>query len=110
MTSLNDDAKIALTDSFFSNITDIKHTGNETDPLKISVDKDIAKEIKNLDPKKAVPQDDIPIKLLKLNHICLIFSINIKGDDSPVHIKDDSPKGVNYKSGGILSIKINLSI
>ena len=56
MTPLNDDAKIALTDSFFSNITDIKHTGNETDPLKISVDKDIiAKEIKNLDPKKAVP-------------------------------------------------------
>lgn len=104
--------KLHLTDSFFSNITDIKHTGNETAPLKIlSVDKDIiAKEIKNLDPKKAVPQDDIPIKLLKLNHICLIFSINIKGDDSPVHIKDDSPKGVNYKSGSILSIKINLSI
>ena len=49
--------KLHLTDSFFSNITDIKHTGNETAPLKIlSVDKDIiAKEIKNLDPKKAVP-------------------------------------------------------
>ena len=34
----------------------------------VPVDKDvIPKEIKNLDTKKAVPQDDIPVKMLKLN-------------------------------------------
>ena len=41
-------------------------------PAKFSfvpVDKDvIAKEIKNLDTKKAAPQDDIPVKMLKLNN------------------------------------------
>ena len=70
-------------------------TGNETDAVKISmkkykrhpsilrikqlmknptefyfalIDKDpIAKEIKNLNLKKAIPKDDIKVKLLKLN-------------------------------------------
>ena len=33
------------------------------------MDKDvIAKEVKNLDAKKAVTQDDIPVKILKLNN------------------------------------------
>ena len=37
-------------------------------PNKCFVDKDvIAMEIKNLDTKKAAPQDDIPVKILKLN-------------------------------------------
>ena len=41
-------------------------------PTKFSfvpVDKDaIVKEIENLDTKKAAPQDDIPVKILKLNN------------------------------------------
>ena len=35
----------------------------------VFVDKDVgAKEIKNSDTKKAAPQDDIPVKILKLNN------------------------------------------
>ena len=41
---------------------------NPTEFSVAPVDKDvIAKEIKNLSTKKAAPQDDIPVKILKLN-------------------------------------------
>ena len=49
----------------------------------VAVDKDvITKEIKNLDTKKPVPQDDIPINILKLNndvfsYICPRFLIKV---------------------------------
>ena len=39
----------------------------------VPVDKDVtAKEIKSLDTKKAALQDDIPVKILKLNNV--VFS------------------------------------
>ena len=42
---------------------------NPTEFSFVPVDKDvIAKEIKNLNTKKAAPQDDIPVKILKLNN------------------------------------------
>ena len=46
----------------------------------LPVDKDVfANEIKNLETKKAASQDDIPVKILKLNNthffsICLRFN------------------------------------
>ena len=40
------------------------------------MDKDVlAKEIKNLNTKKAESQDDIPVKILKLNND--IFSVSV---------------------------------
>ena len=42
---------------------------NPTEFHFVSVDKDIeVKEIKNMDTKKAVPQDDISVKTFKLNN------------------------------------------
>ena len=42
---------------------------NLTEFSFVPVDKDvIAKEIKNLNTKKAAPQDDITVKILKLNN------------------------------------------
>ena len=52
---------------------------NSTEFSFVPMDKDvIAKETKALDTKKAVPQDDVPVKILKLNNdyflsICLRF-------------------------------------
>ena len=58
------------------------------------VDKNIiAKEIKNLNPKKAVSQDDIPVKLLKLNnnifsqYLSDIFKECIETADFPNKLK-----------------------
>ena len=58
---------------------------NPTEFSFVPVDKDvIAKEIKNLNTKKAAPQDDIPVKILKLNndifsqYLSQIFNENIK--------------------------------
>ena len=46
-----------------------KYFKNPTKFSFVPVDKDaIAKEIKNLDTKKAAPQDDTPVKILKLNN------------------------------------------
>ena len=46
-----------------------KYFKNSSEFSFIPVDKDvIAKEIKSLDTKKAAPQDDIPVKILKLNN------------------------------------------
>ena len=46
-----------------------QHFKNSTEFSFVPVDKDvIVKEIKNLDTKKAEPQDDIPVKILKLNN------------------------------------------
>ena len=42
---------------------------NPTEFSFIAVDKDvIEKEIKNLNTKKAAPQDDTPVKILRLNN------------------------------------------
>ena len=42
---------------------------NPTEFSFVPVDKDVmAKEIKNLNINKATPQDDIPVKILKLNN------------------------------------------
>ena len=88
---MKEDAKIAeICNSFFGDIVNILNTdkgifcdtGNETDPLLRAIkkhskhpsiltmkDKDVtAKEIKNLDTEKAVPQDDILVNILKLNN------------------------------------------
>ena len=52
---------------------------NPTEFSFVPADKDvIAKEIKNLNTKNAAPQDDIPVKILKLN--------NAPQDDIPVKI------------------------
>ena len=60
----------------------------------VPVDKDIiAKETKNLDTKKAVPQDDIPIKMLKLNndifsqYLSQISNESIETDNFPNKLK-----------------------
>ena len=46
-----------------------QYSKNPTKFSFIPVDRDvIAKEIKNLDTKKAAPQDDISVKILKLNN------------------------------------------
>ena len=55
----------------------------------VPVDKDITKEINHLDPKKTVPQDDVPVKLLKLNndifsrYLSHIFNECIETSDFP---------------------------
>ena len=63
-------------------------------PAKLSfvlVDKDdIAKEIKNLDTKKAALQDDIPVKMLKLNND--IFSQYLS------HIFNESIEATNFSN------------
>ena len=60
----------------------------------VPVNKDvIAKEIKNLDTKKAVPQDDIPVKILKLNndifsqYLSQIFNESIEATNFPNELK-----------------------
>ena len=54
---------------------------------------DIVKEIKNLNIKKAAPQDDIPVKILKLNndifsqYLSQIFNESIEGANFPNELK-----------------------
>ena len=70
---------------YFKNLTEFSF---------VPVDKDIiAKETKNLDTKKAVPQDDIPIKMLKLNndifsqYLSQISNESIETDNFPNKLK-----------------------
>ena len=63
---------------------------NPTEFYFVPVDKDvIAKEIKNLNTKKAAPQDDIPVKILKLNndifsqYLSQIFNESIEAANFP---------------------------
>ena len=67
---------------------------NPTEFSFVHVDKDvIAKEIKNLDIKKAAPQDDIPVKILKLNndifsqYLSQIFNESIEAANFPNELK-----------------------
>ena len=60
----------------------------------VPVDQDvIAKEIKNLDTKKAAPQDDMPVKMLKLNddifslYLSQIFNESIEVANFPNELK-----------------------
>ena len=53
----------------------------------------IAKEIKKLNTKKAAPQDDIPVKILKLNndifsqYLSQIFNESIEAANFPNELK-----------------------
>ena len=67
---------------------------NPTEFSFVPVDKDvIAKEIKNLNTKKAAPQDDIPVKILKLNndifsqYLSQIFNESIEAANFPNELK-----------------------
>ena len=67
---------------------------NPTEFSFVPVDKDvIAKEIKNLNTKKAAPQDDIPVKILKLNndifsqYLSQIFNESIEAANFPNKLK-----------------------
>ena len=67
---------------------------NPTEFSFVPVDKDvIAKEIKNLNTKKAAPQDDIPVKILKLNndmfsqYLSLIFNKSSEAANFPNELK-----------------------
>ena len=109
--------------SFFGNIVKtlsiekykniFRYTGNETDPLLRAINKHpsilrvkqyfkkptefsfdvIAKKIQDLDTKKAVPQDDIPVKILKLNnyifsqYLSQIFNESIETANFPNKLK-----------------------
>ena len=85
----------------------------------VSVDKDIIeKEIKNLDTKKAAPQDDIPVKMLKLNndiffqYLSQIFNESIEAanfpnelkyaDITPVYKKNSRHEKENYRPVSII--------
>ena len=67
-----------------------QYFNNPTEFSPVPVDKDvIAKEIKNLNTKKAAPQDDIPVKILKLKndifsqYLSQIFSKSIEAANFP---------------------------
>ena len=67
---------------------------NSTEFSFVPVDKDvIVKEIKNLDTKKGAPQDDIPVKILKLNndmfsqYLSQIFNESIEAANFPNELK-----------------------
>ena len=145
---MTDDAKIAETfNSFFGNIMNTLNiekdesifcdAGDEADPLLpvikkfskypsilkfsfVPVDKDaIAKEIKNLNTKKAAPKYDIPVKILKLNndifslHLSQIFNENIEAANFPneleytditsVYQKNNRHEKENYRPVSITS-------
>ena len=94
---------------------------NSTESFFVPVDKDvIAKEIKNLDTKKAAPQDDIPVKILKLNndivsqYLSQIFNESIEvanfpnelgyADITPVYKKNNRHEKENYRTVSIISV------
>ena len=67
-----------------------QYSKNPTDFSFVPVDKDvIAKGIKNLNTKKAAPQDDIPVKILELNndifcqYLSQIFNESIEAANFP---------------------------
>ena len=97
---------------FFKNLTEF---------FFAPVDKDvIVKEVKNLDTKKTVPQDDIPAKILKLNndifsqYLPQIFSESIETTDflnelkysdiTPVYKKNNRHEKENYRPISIISV------
>ena len=54
-----------------------QHFKNLAEFSFVPVHKDvIAKKIKNLNTKKAAPQDDIPVKILKLNNDIFLVSVS----------------------------------
>ena len=70
---------------YFKNLTEFSF---------VPVDKDvIPKKIKNLNNKKAAPQDDIPVKILKLNndmfsqYLSLIFNKSNEAANFPNELK-----------------------
>ena len=78
-------ASILRIKQYFKNLTEFSF---------VPVDKDIiAKEIKNLDTKKAVPQDDVLVKALKLNndvfsqYLSHIFNESIETTDFSNELK-----------------------
>ena len=94
--------------SFFVNTLNIEKDesifcdmGDETDPVLRAYFKNptefsflpIAKEIKNFNTKKAAPQDDIPVKILKLNndifsqYLSQIFNESIEAASFPNELK-----------------------
>ena len=96
---------------------------NPTEFSFVPVDKDvIAKEIMNLDAKKAVPQDDIPVKILKLNNDIFpqyqrcsqMFNQSIEAlnfpnklkyaDITPVYKKNNRHEKENYRPVSIISV------
>ena len=105
-------------------ILKIKQYFNFKNPTEFSfvpVDKDvIAKEIKNLNTKKAAPQDDIPVKILKLNndifsqYLSQIFNESIEAanfpneskdtDITPVYKKNNRHEKENYRPVSIISV------
>ena len=106
---LTGDAKMSETfNSFFVNTLNIEKDesifcdmGDETDPVLRAYFKNptefsflpIAKEVKNFNTKKAAPQDDIPVKILKLNNDifsrCLsdIFNESMEAANFPNNLK-----------------------
>ena len=87
----------------------------------VPVDKDVvAKEIKNLNTKKAAPQDDIPVNILKLNndifslYLSQIFNESIEAANFPnkleytditrVYKKNNRHEKENYRPVSIMSV------
>ena len=71
-----------------------QHIKNPTEFSFAPVDKDvIANEIKNLNTRKAAPQDDIPVKILKLyndifsQYLSQIFNESIEAANFPHELK-----------------------
>ena len=105
-------------------ILKIKQYFNFKNPTEFSfvpVDKDvIAKEIKNLNTKKAAPQDDIAVNILKPNNDILsqylsqIVNQSIEeanfpneskdADITPVYKKDNRHEKENYRPVSIISV------
>ena len=98
-----------------------QYFNNPTEFSLVPVDKDvIAKEIKNLNTKKAAPQDDIPVKILKLKndifsqYLSQIFSKSIEAanfpneskyaDITPVYKKNNRHEKENYRTVSIISV------
>ena len=86
---------------------------NPTEFSFVPVDKDvIAKEIKNLDTKKAAPQDDIPVKILKLNTESIEaanFPNKLKyADITPVYKKNNRHEKENYRPVSTISVISNI--
>ena len=98
-----------------------QYFNNRTEFSSVPVDKDvIAKEIKNLNTKKAAPQDDIPVKILKLKndifsqYLSQIFSESIEAanfpneskyaDITPVYKKNNRHEKENYRTVSIISV------
>ena len=87
----------------------------------VPVDKDVvAKEVKNLNNKKAAPQDDIPVNILKLNndifslYLSQIFNESIEAANFPnkleytditrVYKKNNRHEKENYRPVSIMSV------